>query len=555
MVSGDREAAAGRQRRKVFVSYAYDSPAHVDDVLRLVELLQTNGSDIWIDKQVAERVGWGEWTGGKIEDADYVLAIASPAYRQVGDGRAPADEHRGVRAELALLRELQQADWQTWTRKILPVLLPGRSEADVPRFLYPHDRTHYRVTDFTVEGADALIRLLTDQPNYRMPEPGEAPHLPPRQLGPRVTLGDGATSASTTEVSVDSDMGMMSSWTRFAVVDHEQLFGIDNEVERLGTLLGNQDGAWIISIFGTAGAGKTTLAYELVKRHGARTGYGRIAWVSAKSTHLTSLGEIERERRADLNWRDLLLEIAAQLDLGVSPNPMTVDRELPRALALLGDGESCLIVIDNLETVPDARTAIQFIAQESLIRPHKVILTTRESAIQFSRRVHERRWEGLEPEAARRFAEHLGRDDPSLDLARTDLDEIVVTSGGVPLLIKLIVRLAIFKRLPINQITMRLHDKRTDLGASVGEFLYEQSLSALESRVGGRRAEKLMNVFCAKVGGESFTADKFYRLSRIADRARFQEALEAASQLALVRSIAGNTRFTVHSLLREFVCG
>jgi len=195
MVAGDRQLAGGRRRPKVFISYAHDSPEHVDDVCRLAELLHTNGCDIWIDQQIAERVGWGELTGAKIEDADYVLAIASPAFQRVGDDHVPYDQNRGARAELGLLRELLQADGHRWTRKVLPVLLPGRTEADVPRFLQPHNRTRYTVTDFTVTGAEELIRVLTDQPVYRLPEPGDAPHLPPRQLAPRRAKPDAGPTA------------------------------------------------------------------------------------------------------------------------------------------------------------------------------------------------------------------------------------------------------------------------------------------------------------------------------------------------------------------------
>jgi hypothetical protein len=558
-----------RHRSRVCVTYAYDSPE--DDVLRLCELLHGNGVEVWMDKWVQERLNWGHLTLAVIQAADYVLAIASPGYQRAGDGQALPDEHRGAQAEIGLLRELLQQDRSTWTRKILPVLLPGRSEADLPRFLHPYNETHYRVTDFTVEGAESLIRVLTNQPAYSRPDPGDAPSLPPRRLGRQTAAGrdqargDRILAGGDHRVPDRSRDGGYSgtpghadnvnAWARFAVVDHEELFGIDAEVERLGGLLGNRDGDWIISIFGAPGAGKTTLAYEVVKRHAARTGYRRIAWVSAKSAYMTSLGEVERERRTILNWRDMLLEIAAQLDLGISPNPMTIERELPRSLAPLADNEPCLVVVDNLETVQDARAAIKYMEQESVIRPHKVILTTRESAAQHSHRVRERRWDGLDPKAARRYAEYLGQDDPDLDLSRQDLDGIVAASDRIPLLIKLIIKLAIFERQSINDIVGRMRDNQAELGANIGGYLYGESLTALESKVGTEGAVKIMNVFCSKVGGESFTSEEFYRLSRLPDKKTFEQAKAAACQLALVRSLAGNTQFTVHGLLREFVCG
>jgi hypothetical protein len=530
------------------VTYAYDSSDHEDDVIRLCELLYENGVDIWLDKLVRERLNWAHLTLARIQTADYVLAVASPGYQRAGDGQASPDEHPSLQAEIGVLRELLQENRSTWTRKILPVLLPGRSVADLPMFLHPRNETHYRVSEFTVVGASSLIQLLTDQPAYRLPEPGDAPNLPPRRPG-GLAANRGQTEGGRLPGGVD-----VNGWKKFAVVDHEELFGIDVEVERLGTLLGNRDGDWIISIFGAPGAGKTTLAYETVKRHAARTGHRRIAWVSAKSAHITSLGEIERERRAVNNWRDMLIEIAAQLELGVSSNPMTVEREFPRSLSSFADNEPCLIVIDNLETVRDARAAIQYIDRESLIRPHKVILTTRESAAQHSGKVRERRWWGLDADAAREYAEYLGQDDPDLDLSRNDLDEIVAASDRIPLIIKLIIKLAMFERQPVADIIGRLRDSQAELATNVGGYLYEESLSALASRIGPDSTEGIMNVFCVKVGGESFTSKEFFSLSGLSKDA-FEQAKAAACQLALVRSLAGNTVFTVHGLLREFVCG
>ena len=543
MVVADAHPTGGSgravQRSRVFVSYAYDSPDHEQDVLRLSELLHGNGVDVRLDKWVLDRLNWGQLTLAELEAADYVLVIASPDYRRAAEDPSRPAVRRGAQAEIGLLREFLQQDRATWIRKILPVLLPGRTKEDVPRFLHPYNETHYKVSAFTVQGAETLFRILTGQPAHRPPPTGEPPYLP----------------AVGSDGSPESAVGP-NRWTKFAVVDHEALFGVDAELERLGVLLGNRDGDWIISIFGPPGAGKTTLAYAAVKRYAARAGYRRIAWVSAKSARMTPLGEVERTRRAAMDWRDVLRDVAARLELGIPDNPMTVEKELPRSLAALADHDPCLIVVDNLETVQDARAAIQYLEQKLVTRPHKVVLTTRESAsTPNSHSVRERRWDGLLPDAARQYAEYLGQDSPGLELSRMDLDEVAAASEGIPLLIKLIVRLAMFGAQPVRDVVDRIHDSRADVGASVGDYLYAESLNALASRVGQGEAGMTMNAFCVKVGGESLTADEFYRLSRLPDRKTFERAKAAACQLALVRSLAGNTRFTVHSLLHRFVCG
>jgi hypothetical protein len=176
----DTGPAAETRRPTVFVAYAYDSAEHERDVLRLCQLLIRNGVEIRVDKwALRERRGWGEWTGAEISRADYVLAIASEALRRAGNGAAAAYESRGAQAETALLRELLQQDRPTWRRKILPVLLPGRCWTEIPAFLNPCNDTWFPIKDFTLAGAESLIRLLTAQPAHVPPERGAPPYLPP----------------------------------------------------------------------------------------------------------------------------------------------------------------------------------------------------------------------------------------------------------------------------------------------------------------------------------------------------------------------------------------
>jgi hypothetical protein len=61
-------------------------------------------------------------------------------------------------------------------------------------------------------------------------------------------------------------------------------------------------------------------------------------------------------------------------------------------------------------------------------------------------------------------------------------------------------------------------------------------------------------VFCGRPSGESFIATDFFEVSLIGDREVFDRARVAAHSLALIRGVDGNRRFTVHPLLREYVC-
>jgi hypothetical protein len=146
---------------RVFVSYAHDSHAHKRSVARFCELLGAAGIDVRYDQiGLDTRRNWTDWTNAQIQRADYVIVIASPVYRAAGDGTLTMDHHRGVQSEFVRLADELHRDRELWTRKILPVVLPGRSPDEVPLAFLPHTADHYIIEDFTSEGAASLLSVL-----------------------------------------------------------------------------------------------------------------------------------------------------------------------------------------------------------------------------------------------------------------------------------------------------------------------------------------------------------------------------------------------------------
>lgn len=115
----------------------------------------------------------------QIRAADVILVVASPAYRERAEGRGDPDVGHGVQWEARLIRDAFYRDQRALDR-FVPVILPGQNVDGVPDFLAPHTTTVYHVTDFTLTGAESLLRLLTDQPDTIEPPLGPAPTLPPR---------------------------------------------------------------------------------------------------------------------------------------------------------------------------------------------------------------------------------------------------------------------------------------------------------------------------------------------------------------------------------------
>ena len=165
-------------------------------------------------------------------------------------------------------------------------------------------------------------------------------------------------------------------------------------------------------------------------------------------------------------------------------------------------------------------------------------------------------WRGLSDDAVLAFARHLAADDPGFELSARDVEELIAMSEGIPLLVKMAVRLAMHDARPVTEVIDQVRDPNDALGERVGLYLYEHAMDALAASegVGVDAAVGLMNVFCGRPSGESFTMTDFFELSLISDTKVFDRARAAAYSLALIHGVDGNRRFTVRPLLREYVC-
>ncbi|WP_019066646.1 SEFIR domain-containing protein [Streptomyces hokutonensis] len=167
---------------RVFISYAHDDDEHVDRVREFWRFLRANGIDAMLDLPAGEvRQDWSLWMMRGIRDSRRVIVVASPQYRRRADGDALAGEGAGVQWEARLLRDLVCRDPEAALDRIVPVVLPGATRADLPMWLCAGSHTYYTVEEFTETGAKALLHLLTGQPYETEPALGPMPVLPPRE--------------------------------------------------------------------------------------------------------------------------------------------------------------------------------------------------------------------------------------------------------------------------------------------------------------------------------------------------------------------------------------
>ncbi|MFE2012953.1 TIR domain-containing protein [Streptomyces sp. NPDC059491] len=177
-------AGARAPRARVFLSYAHedDGGAHAERVRTFWALLRSLGIDAQLDRAAAEQPqDWARWMQEEYQAADYVLVVASPAYKRRAEGTEKAGIGRGVAWEARFIKDEVYSDVHGWHRRILKVVLPGGSPGDLPAYLGGPAVSHYAIDTIDPGGVESLLRYLTRQP-YEVPEPlGPVPHLPPRR--------------------------------------------------------------------------------------------------------------------------------------------------------------------------------------------------------------------------------------------------------------------------------------------------------------------------------------------------------------------------------------
>ena len=157
---------------RVFISYAHDLsvPGHMDRALELASSLRNRGVLSYIDRWVEHKgTFWPRWMADQIRDADFVLCLPSPLYKERYEQLGDATQGLGVRWEGALMTHAMYASISAAPGKFISVVMDGTSPADIPDVLMPFGYTHYKWR----EDDELLYRRLTGQPLLTPPPLGE----------------------------------------------------------------------------------------------------------------------------------------------------------------------------------------------------------------------------------------------------------------------------------------------------------------------------------------------------------------------------------------------
>lgn len=174
-----------------FVSWAHlhqsDEPDAVEEwrtnVFKFAYQLGRLGVDVDLDlfHMHDDDIDWSTYGSQQIHQADYILIVASAAYKARWEGTADPTQGAGAAREANVLKAEFDRDRRAFHKRVKLILLPGVDIADAPTELQS-SLQRFSIVNFEVDGLAHLLRTLTGRPEWPRPDVGELPSLPPRSI-------------------------------------------------------------------------------------------------------------------------------------------------------------------------------------------------------------------------------------------------------------------------------------------------------------------------------------------------------------------------------------
>lgn len=173
------EPGAATTPPRVFVSFARDSAEHETAVRDFATFLRTDAGidariEDWYQTRRRDRVAWAT---EEIDEADFIIVIASPTYKRLLDTVSSAKPGQLTHVEAAMIRNILARNPEEELMRVLPVVLPGGNPDDVPEVLRPYATKSYVIPELSPGGLRELLHVITSSPAH--PPPLAGPYFPP----------------------------------------------------------------------------------------------------------------------------------------------------------------------------------------------------------------------------------------------------------------------------------------------------------------------------------------------------------------------------------------
>jgi hypothetical protein len=355
--------------------------------------------------------------------------------------------------------------------------------------------------------------------------------------------------------SLDREQGNKST-TYIPPKAYHVLVGRQDEIDKIMGALREPKSKPVIFIAGLGGIGKTALVREVVERCREEGSFKHFVWASFKTELFVGEHIIQTERSA-YSFDELVRDIARQCtvaDITQMPadqkqamdiTKMPPDRMLAKVKDLLNK-ERVLIVLDNLENIPDSETLIAKVCE--ILGQGKLLITSRHHV---KLEVYNIDLSGLKEDAGVTLLRDESQErgiEIVADADRSILVEIHHVVGGAPLAMKLVI--GQMSRQPMAVVLETLQKvKFAGQSYDIYRFIYQYSWKMLD--MNARMVLVDMSVFPPLKGGAVKDVES---ISQVRGPA-FWLAMDQLVRLSLVDKIgwAGKERFALHPLTQYFI--
>lgn len=354
-----------------------------------------------------------------------------------------------------------------------------------------------------------------------------------------------------TEILLQLESAASADWrnrmtARLELQTYSRLVGVKQSRAALLEALMDEQAHFIVALDGLGGIGKTALADQTTRDFIQTTRFDEIAWITAKHTHLSTLGRLQIESgRPALTFPMLVDKLANQFDLPQQDELTQLDRQ--RLVKYFLRDRACLIVIDNLETVADYHNLLPELRKWQ--RPTKFLLTSRLRLLDepnvFSLSLKE-----LTIDSAFNLIRFEAERTGFTDLAKAsnaDLQAIYNAVGGNPLALKLIIGQLRFHSL--SYVLKRFGQASSQPSeAGIFDYIYREIWETLDDD------HKMTLLALTQAGETGFSLDHLAEISSLSIDS-VSHSLEKLILLSMV-DMSGNLlerRYRLHRLTEVFL--
>lgn len=325
---------------------------------------------------------------------------------------------------------------------------------------------------------------------------------------------------------------------------YTRLFGAAEKLAHLRELMEKSSEPWILALEGLGGIGKTSLADALARELAGSPYFIAIGWVSARRRLFNLSGDIEAlTGQSDLTVNELVDRLIDQF--GLTSLTHHSDPEKWLGLKDYLKSRPCLVIIDNLETVPDYPALV--LRLMSLSNPSKFLLTTRYS-LRDASGIHIYTLDPLNKADTLALVRHEAEIRGLSELAhasKANLEPIHAVTGGNPLAVKLLVGQIHTLSLPVA--LSKFASARGKPFDVLMTFLFENAWQALDD-------DCRQVLFALTLVAESGQLPQIVAATEL-EEGRVINCLHRLSSLSLVQ-VSGDLYeryYSLHQLMQTFV--